>query len=919
MATRVISRQVESAAVARFLDSVSSGPAALVMEGEAGIGKTTVWLAALEQAQESGFRVVSSRTAAAESVLAYASLADLLDGMEAAAFESLPPPQRLAIDRVMLRVSTDGPATGQRAVAAGFLSVLESSAEHSPVVIAIDDLQWVDQASRLVISSAVRRLVGQVGVLATARTGPDSGGVASWLEFRDPERMHRVDVRALSVGALHAVLSTRLGRSFPRPKLHKLHDISGGNPFYAIELARALLDGTWDSDGSLPSTLTDLVRARIIGLPLETQRALLAVACLATPALDLAARANDTDIPGMVAALKIAEQQGIIEIDRNTVRFAHPLLSRAVSSETAPSRRREMHRRLSEIVEEPELKARHLALGVTNADDEILHAIDKAVEMATIRGAPATAAELLDLAIGLGGDTLQRRITLAHCLFNSGDGTRAVDVLDQVVAAGAPGRLRAEALNLLGLRSQLEDSLSDGADQLQRALHDSGDELALRVRILVSLSWVQVRLGQFAACVSTIEDAVATAIRLEEPQLLSQALGMRVVIRVLVGQGLDDRDMHRALVLEQSHASASVMFRPTFLNAMVLAWTGQVDAADRHFIATRKGCIERGEESELVFVSFHGVLNAIWRGDFAHAALIAEDTVERAEQLEGPLQLSAALTARAMVTAYAGREADVRRDVSKAIQPVLRSDSQLLRGWTVGALGFLEVSLGNYHAAITEFEPLLAAVMAAPYATEIFVAGFVPDAAEAMIQLGRLDDAEPLVESLEANGRRLDRAWMLAVSGRCRAMLLAARGDVESAGAAAHRAVAEHDRLAMPFERARTELVLGQILRRQRKRDAASATMQKSLAAFEALGTPLWAERARTELDRASGVRKRDELTASEKRVAELAATGATNREVAAALFISPKTVETNLSRIYRKLNIRSRAELGRIMGDTHR
>jgi DNA-binding CsgD family transcriptional regulator len=913
MPAQVISRHVESRAVDDFLASLPSGPSALVVEGEAGIGKTTVWLAALERAQELGFRVLSSRTAAAESVLAYASLAALLDGVEQDTFDGLPLPQRLAIDRVLLRVSADGPATDQRAVAAGFLSVLEVVAEESPVVVAIDDLQWVDQASMIVVASAVRRLVGPVSVLATVRTGPDSRGGGSWLELRRPDRLRRLHLPPLSAGALHTVLSARLGRPFPRPKMLKIHEVSGGNPFYALELARAMGQGGWDTHGSLPSSLAELVRARIGGLTAETQRALLAAACLATPTLELVAQANNTDVADIEAVLQTAEDEGIVEIHGNSVRFAHPLLSRAVSSDAAPARRREMHRRLAEIVAEPELKARHLALGVARADRAILQSLDEAAEMAVIRGAPAAAAELLDLAIGLGGDTPQRRIMLAGCLLNSGDGARAVHVLEEVVATPAPPTLRAEALNLLAVRSQLEDSLLDGADQLERALADAGDDLALRVRILVSLSWVQVRLGRFDASRRRIEEAVADATRLGQSQLLGQAVGMRVVVRVLLGDGLDDQSLHHALTLEEPQA-ISVMFRPTFQNAMVLAWTGQLDAAHRQFVAVRQSCIERGEESELVFVSFHGVLNEIWRADFAHATLIAEDTMERAQQLDGPLQVSAALTARAMVAAYAGRASDVRRDVSEAIGPVSRSGSELLKAWTVAALGFVEVSLGNYQAAITAYEPLLAAVMTAPNATEIFVAGFVPDAAEGMIQLGRLDDAERLIELLEANGRRLDRAWMLAVGGRCRAMLLAARGDVEAAGAAALRALVEHDRLPMPFERARTQLLQGQLQRRLRQREAASVTLRAALAAFEDLGTPLWAERVHAELHRAGGIRTRAELTASERRVAELAASGITNREMAAALFISPKTVEANLSRIYRKLNIHSRAELGRHM-----
>lgn len=258
----------------------------------------------------------------------------------------------------------------------------------------------------------------------------------------------------------------------------------------------------------------------------------------------------------------------------------------------------------------------------------------------------------------------------------------------------------------------------------------------------------------------------------------------------------------------------------------------------------------------------------------------------------------------------------MRRDFREAIGPASHSGSHLLESWTVTALGFLEVSLGNCQAAAALFEPLLARVWAAPKATEIRVAGFVPDAAEALIQLRRLSEAERLVETFETNGRRLDRPWMLAVAYRCRAMMLAVSGDIGAAAATAQQAMAEHDRLPMPFEQARTRLLLGQLHRRQRQRNAASTELRHALTAFEALNTPLWAGRVRSELARTNvAPTSGDQLTPSELRVAELTASGMTYREVAAALCISPKTVEVNLSRIYRKLGIHSRAELGRLMG----
>jgi DNA-binding NarL/FixJ family response regulator len=202
--------------------------------------------------------------------------------------------------------------------------------------------------------------------------------------------------------------------------------------------------------------------------------------------------------------------------------------------------------------------------------------------------------------------------------------------------------------------------------------------------------------------------------------------------------------------------------------------------------------------------------------------------------------------------------------------------------------------------------------------TELPNAAFLPDAIEALVQLGRLAEAKPLVEALERNGRRLDRPWMLAAGARGRSMLLASLGDLDAATEAAQRAMAEHDRLAMPFERARTLLQLGQLQRRQRKKESATASLREAFDTFDKLNVPLWVERVRSELVRVNvGLRQSGQLTPSEQRVAELAASGMKNRDVAAALFISPKTVEANLARIYRKLGIKSRAELGRHMGKT--
>ncbi len=899
-------------AVADFLACASTSPCALVVEGEAGIGKTTFWLAAQERAREDGFLILSARPAQAETVLAYAVLADLLAGVDPQTWADLPQPQRLAIDRVLLRAIDDGSVAHPRAVGAAFLAIVEHLARHTKVVMAVDDLQWVDPSSASAIAFAARRITAPVGLLTAVRTGPAENPV-EWLHVHRPDAVRRLRLQPMVLGALHRVVSERLGRSFPRPTMVRIHEISGGNPFYAIELARTV---DTDADLGLPPTLAELVHARLGGLSSDTRQLVFAAACVGQPTVELLTAALESNSDDLGRQLGEAESSGILVLDGHRVRFSHPLLAHGVYTGTAGARRREMHRRLAQIVTEPELKARHLARAATQADPATLETLDAAADIARIRGAPAAAAELLDLAIGLGGDCPERRILSAANHFNAGNAATARQLLLKTVDDSTPPPLRAAAQNLLAVICQLEGSLLEGADQLERALADVGDDLASRIQILVSLSWIQIHMGQHSAAARSIDEAVADATQLGRPDLLSQALGMRVVIRLLLGQGGQDPALEQALALEERDSAITVMFRPTFHSALVCAVTGRFDDADDQLFSVWRNCIDRGEESELVFIAFHAVLNHIWRADFSKARFVAEDTIERTRQLDGPLPRSVALTLQALVAAHEGRDHDARRDAGEAIGPMRRSGSQLLAAWTVAAVAFLDVSLGRYQDAITGLEPLVRRVMTVPEATEIYVCWFLPDAIESLIHLGRVSHAEALIDTLERNGRRLDRPWMLAAGGRCRAMLLAAQGDLMAATDTVEAAMAEHDRLPMPFERARTQLLLGQLQRRRRMKSVAATTLRSVHQTFADLGTPLWADRAQAELTRVKvGPQSDGGLSAAEQRVAELAASGMTNREVAVVMSISPKTVESNLARVYRKLGIRSRAELGVFMG----
>lgn len=901
----------ESRVISEFLTS-ARWPAALLFEGEAGIGKTTQWLSVIDQARTLGVRVLPARTAAAESALAYASLADLLSGVDAGVLADLPEPQRIAMDQVLLRgVGGAGEATDPRAVAAAFLSVVERLADESLVLIAIDDLQWLDSSSRQVVAFAARRLTGRVALLGTVRTDQESKAAASWLELSRAGAVERIALAPLSIGKLAAVIAERLGRTLPWPTMVRIHEISGGNPFYALELARTIDVRAAAVEMPLPGTLAELVQARIGNTGAGAREILLAMACIASSTVELIARVTNSDADSVVELLRDAEGEEIVGFDGERLRFTHPLLAAGVYAAATPAQRRAMHRRLAEVVEEPELQARHLALSVTRGDAKTLQALDIAAESARMRGAPAAAAELLELASGLGGDTPERRIRQASQLFNAGDVERARVLLNRTLEEGAAGPVRAQALRLLGAIEILDRSHRGAAALLRRALDEAGDDLALRAQILVPLSFALYHSDDHSAAAAGFDAAVDCAAQLGRGDLLSQALSMRTLVKFWLGSGVDEESLRRAMDLDDQNPAVSVVYQPRMHNAMLLACTGQVEAARDEFGALRRQCLERGAESDHTFVAFHCVLNDIWRGDFTAATLLADDIVERAPQLGGTHGV-VALIMRSHCAAYSGNELEARTDSGEAMVTVSRCESSFLTAWALTVRGFLEVSLGNYEAALQTLAPLLSSFGKVSQATEIHVAAWLPDAVEALVGLGRWAEAVPLVDAVEANGRRLDRAWMLAVGGRCRALVLGAQGDLDRAVEMAQRALAEHDRLPMPFERARTLLVLGQLQRRQRHRSVAAATLQKSLGEFEKLGTPLWAEQAR----RAAGrVDRRadsgDTLTDAERRIAELVASGMSNREVGAKLFVSAKTVEVHLSRIYQKLGIRSRSELG--------
>lgn len=899
-------------AVTGFLDDVPDGPAGLLLEGESGIGKTRLWLSAVEEARRRGYQVLSARAAQAETSLAYAVVADLLDDVDPEVTAEIPDVQQLALDRMLLRGDAVGPDTDHRVAAAAVLSTLEILCDETPLILAVDDVQWLDVCSREVVGFVARRLACPVGLLLTARTDGAAHDHTEWLQLGSPDRMRRHRVAPLRLGGLHAMLSERLSRSFPRPTLIRIAETSGGNPLYALELARAISEQTAAGEPALPASLADVVRRRIQGIDEVVRDVLLAAACVAAPTVDLVAGATETTPDEVLELLAIAEEQGLVEIDGNAIRFAHPILARGVYSEAGPARRRHMHRRLAGVISQPEQKARHLALAATSQDDDTLAALDAAANAARARGAPAAAAELLEFAMRLGGDTDLRRLQAAAHYFTAGDSGRAEELLTSILPRMPHGPLRAIAsMQLAGIIMDQND-FQRGLGLLDEALADSDSDPALQVHCLLSLAMAQANTNDHAAALHKADRAVEIAEGTGQQQLIGHALTVRVFTRFIFGLGVDESELQRALDYEDPDVDVPLYFRASAVAGLINSWTGRLDEAYATLQELHRRSLDRGADHDLLAVSVSGTLVELWRGRLDEAATYADDAVERAEQVGGDNSRLVALGTRAIVGAYAGRVRAARADAEAALDMARRSGMSRMTWWPLGVLIFLEVSVGNYAQALTALEPLLPDYLGTP-GNEIFGSFFVPDAVEALVAVGRKPEARLLIARFDADGRRLDRPWLSAVAGRGRAMELAADGDVDGAITAVTEAMAHHDRVPMPFERARTLLLLGQLQRRQRRKESAAATLREALEAFEHIGTALWAQRARDELARVNVRPTRDQrLTPSEQRVADLAASGMSNRDIAAALFISIKTVEANLGRVYRKLGVRGRVALAR-------
>lgn len=913
----LIGRERELEAAAAFLGGLQDGPAVLVFAGEPGIGKTTVWRDAVNQARASSFVVLSARPVQAEAGLAFAGLADLLEPVAEELLPELPVPQQRALKAALLWEDPGAKRVDQRAVSAGTSAVLRLLARRGPVLVAVDDLQWLDRPSARVLEFALRRLAGaHVGVLASERVEHGVRLPLALAQAAPEGQFSRVELGPLHLEDLHKLLTGRLGRSFTRRMVARIEDATGGNPFYAIEVARSLPEDMASvAVLPIPDRLLKLVEARVLGLPRGARRLLLAAAGLPEPTVELVKAATGTTSDESRRAVEHCESRGIIEIDGARLRFTHPLFAAAAYATAPAAERRRMHRQLAGLTEEIEEQARHLALGADGADARLAVVLDAAAEHARARGAPESAAEFAEWARALTPaertvEIQRRAIRAAECYFHAGELHRARAMLEELWAQ-APGELdRAGALRLLGEIHYHEDSFDEAVRVLTQALACVGDNRELRLAIEVSLTFATVSRGDFAGASDHAAQALVLAEVDAEPAAAAEALAVAAMADFLMGRGLDEKKIEHALRLEDPDHQVPVTVRPSLVAGCLALFEGQLERCDRLLRPLRERILERGEESDLVVNSCYLIWSASWRGDLIRAEGYAAEATEIAARIGSDSLRCMMLAYAAVASAYAGEAALTESRAGEAIELTSRTGYKLAVLWASWALSVLALSEGDFQAADAALAPL--AAMFEDHVPEPVRAFFLPDEIEALIGLGHLDRAERLLAAFDEAARRLNRQWALMRVSRCRALLLAARGDLDGASVHAGQALSRCAGLELRIEAARTFLAAGQVERRRRKKAVAADHLGQAAALFEHMGAAVWADRARAELNRV-GLRPSapGDLTASERKVAELITSGLTNREVAAQLFMSPKTVEATLARVYRKLGVHSRAQLG--------
>jgi DNA-binding CsgD family transcriptional regulator len=912
----LVGRATECAALAALLERARAGESGvLVVRGEPGIGKTALLEAAIEQARELEMGLLRARGVESEAELAFAGLAELLGPV----IELRTQIPELQAAGVASALGVGEPMAYARfPVMAGTLSLLAAAADRGPLLAVVDDAQWLDAPSAEALMFVARRLRFEgIALLVALRTEDGNGFVTGGLET--------LDLAGLDFSASRELVGERRGMAVSDVVARELRDATGGNPL-ALQTAAELLDGEQLRGGRpLPrpvpvgAQIADAFLARVARLPEATVLALTAAAAGgATDMAQLDAALGVLDLE--LSDLQPAEDAGLIDLGGSVLEFQHPLLRSALYQAATPGRRREIHAALAASLDaDDERCAWHLAAAATGPDEHLAATVELAARGASKRGGHMTAARLLERAADLSPDHDERARRLLRAASDAHRGGRpawAIQRAERALELVREPRLRAELVHMRGSLEQYAGSTSRARELLV------GEAEAIRAMdpriatlILLDAAATSVLAGDLLAAHATAEAAAEIAVGVEGivgqlPAALERMLTMtrgEAPPPERLGTLLEDLLSTRAL--------------PP--GAMWLTQFAVSDLVFSELYATARGGLER-MIGALRALSAFGLLplplltqaeldfrTGRWNTAYG-AALEAIEIANEADELS---LASMALAGAARIEAATGRRESCLThaiEAERIARPIGARSSSMIAS---SALGLSALGEGRSEDAIGHLMPIAEQVADSGIGHPAVIQ-WAPDLVEAYIRAGNTPAAERELAVLQTRARRSKHTWALAASARCRGLLDPPESFEESFAEAQHW----HAQTVTPFEAARTHLCHGERLRREGRRADAREPLEAALAIFTQLSAEPWRRRARDELGATTPALRADgdpaavqRLTSQELRVANVIAGGATNREAAAALFLSPKTVNAHLESIYRKLAIKRRSQLARI------
>ncbi|MED7931543.1 AAA family ATPase [Nonomuraea sp. LP-02] len=896
-ARRVLGRDHELRLLESLLRNAAQGRGGgVILQGEPGIGKTALLSCAEERA--AGFQVLRAVGAEPESDLAYATLHQLLLPV-LGQVNGLPGPQAQALDVLFGR--THGTPPDPFLVALSTLSVLSLLAGEQPVLCVVDDAHWADQPTLKTLAFVARRLSDEPVVLVFAERADEGNGA-------DLPDLRRVPLMGLDRESAKALLAER---RLTGSEQNRLLAVTGGNPLALIELAGQPLpvEGMHE-----PPALHDELRRSFLAKVQARHAGSL-------PLLQLIAADGSGSLNGFeraAASLRVdtgplhrAELDELLSYDGTRLVFRHPLIRSAIYHSAGADRRAAIHRALAAAFDGPadqHRRAWHLGQAAVGPDEQAAEQLERSAEQVASRGGPAAAMAALSRAAELTADDRRRgrRLwTAAHAALHGGFTARAMELLDR--AEREPHLDEADRIPLAVMRAIVAEFAGSPEDALA-----------------LIRSWIPhvLRLDRrrFAATVAMYADL---GTRTRRSEVWADLAGW------LQGIPLAPDDPADAVLLLLRHAGQA----RTDQNPAIVRWDGAaLDALTDPILMTMAGAVARGlGDHELGRRLYHdagqlarvgGSLGALaWnleyqaadelaRGRLGLAEAHAEEGHQFAVEVGQP---STACRNRGLLAVCAAMRG--RPDAAELAAGVLAEASERRLPDAMGhawrALGLIELAAGRYHEAVRHFEAIGDWDAGTP---ADLVMGVVPDLVEALVRVGERDRAAAAAARHEQWSRHTASPEQAALAARCRALL--------STGGTAEEHFAESLRVGSGFslEHARTHLLLGEQLRRNRQRVRAQHHLRAAAETFHRLGALAWEERVRGEL-RAAGESARPHdasalstLTPQELRITLAVGEGLTNREIAAQLFLSPRTVDYHLRKVFQKAGITSRAELMRLV-----